>query len=297
MPRRVRPRAHRPPDPLRGSAIARRYPGRDDDRRPAHHEEAVRVVLRGPSAPGRSRRWRSWTTSPSFSEPTALSAIEALQPDVYVKGPEYADLMLDKSRNIYHEMRVLEGYGGRMHFTSGETFSSTQAVAFPAGVARGGAARPAAAQRPRPLPGHLDRSASRWSCLKSYRGAAAGLRVCVIGETIVDEWVDVAVTNLSTEVAMRRRRRNGAGRQIGGAGIIALHLAGFVTRGRLLHERWTPSDAPRNLRQTSPRLWRRSSRRGSSTATPACRCSSRRDSTLASVRRDACPTSTTTTWC
>src|SRR6267378_1586262 len=28
-------------------------------------------------------------------EPTALSAIEALHPDVYVKGPEYADLTLD----------------------------------------------------------------------------------------------------------------------------------------------------------------------------------------------------------
>jgi cytidyltransferase-like protein len=44
-------------------------------------------------------------------EPSALSAIDALHPDVYVKGPEYADLMLDKSRSIFHEMRVLESYG------------------------------------------------------------------------------------------------------------------------------------------------------------------------------------------
>src|SRR5689334_395587 len=36
------------------------------------------------------------------NEPTALSAIAALHPDVYVKGPEYADLLLDKSRSIYH---------------------------------------------------------------------------------------------------------------------------------------------------------------------------------------------------
>ena len=63
-----------------------------------------------------------------IQEPTALSAIEALRPDFYVKGPEYADLTLDKSRSIYHEMRVLESYGGRMHFTSGETFSSTNRV-------------------------------------------------------------------------------------------------------------------------------------------------------------------------
>ena len=65
-----------------------------------------------------------------IQEPTALSAIEALHPDVYVKGPEYADLTLDKSRSIYHEMRVLESYGGKMHFTSGETFSSTKLSHF-----------------------------------------------------------------------------------------------------------------------------------------------------------------------
>src|ERR1700674_890547 len=63
-------------------------------------------------------------------EPTALSAIAALHPDIYVKGPEYADLMLDKSRSIFHEMRVLETYGGRIHFTSGDTFSSTKLSHF-----------------------------------------------------------------------------------------------------------------------------------------------------------------------
>src|SRR2546425_11326757 len=59
-------------------------------------------------------------------EPTALSAIDALRPDVYVKGPEYADLMLDKSRSIYHETQLLERYGGGVHFPSGGTFSSPQ---------------------------------------------------------------------------------------------------------------------------------------------------------------------------
>src|SRR5690348_6619703 len=63
-------------------------------------------------------------------EPTALSAVETLQPDVYVKGPEYADLALDKSRSVFHEMRALERFGGRMYFTSGETFSSTKIAHF-----------------------------------------------------------------------------------------------------------------------------------------------------------------------
>ena len=50
-------------------------------------------------------------------EPSAVAAIEALQPDVYVKGPEYSNLLLDKTSNISHEKALVESYGGRIHFT------------------------------------------------------------------------------------------------------------------------------------------------------------------------------------
>src|SRR5439155_315002 len=49
---------------------------------------------------------------------------------VYVKGPEYSNLLLDKTSNISHEKTLVEGYGGRIHFTSGETFSSTKLSHF-----------------------------------------------------------------------------------------------------------------------------------------------------------------------
>src|SRR5712691_4435953 len=58
------------------------------------------------------------------NEPSAVTAIEALKPDVYVKGAEYANLVLDKTANIFRENHLIEGYGGRVHFTAGETFSS-----------------------------------------------------------------------------------------------------------------------------------------------------------------------------
>ena len=63
-------------------------------------------------------------------EPSAAAAIEALRPDVYVKGPEYSNLLLDKTSNISHEKTLIESYGGRIHFTSGETFSSTKLSHF-----------------------------------------------------------------------------------------------------------------------------------------------------------------------
>jgi cytidyltransferase-like protein len=162
-----------------------------------------------------------------IQEPTALSAIEALHPDIYVKGPEYADLTLDKSRSIYHEMRVLESYGGRMHFTSGETFSSTKLSHFLL-------AAPEAAQRDPLLQNDRirfrDISSLGFSLdhLKQFLARAASLRVAVIGESIVDEWVDVELTNLSTQSRCLAGLERACVRQIGGAGIVARHLANFV---------------------------------------------------------------------
>jgi cytidyltransferase-like protein len=160
-------------------------------------------------------------------EPSALSAIEALHPDVYVKGPEYADLVLDKSRSIFHEIRVLESYGGRIHFTAGDTFSSTKLSHFLL------AAPEAAQQNPllrneRILFRDLSKLGFKLEQLKHFLAKASTLRVCVIGETIVDEWVDVALTNLSTQSRCVAGLETARVRQIGGVGIIASHLANFV---------------------------------------------------------------------
>jgi cytidyltransferase-like protein len=160
-------------------------------------------------------------------EPTALSAVEALRPDFYVKGPEYADLTLDKTRSIYHEMQVLAGYGGQMRFTSGETCSSTKLSHFLL-------ASPDAAQRdPLLRNDHVlfrDVSALGFKLeqLKAFLAKAATLRVCVIGETITDEWVDIVLTNLSTQSRCVAGLETARVRQVGGVGIIALHLASFV---------------------------------------------------------------------
>jgi cytidyltransferase-like protein len=184
-----------------------------------------------------------------IQEPTALSAIDALHPDVYVKGPEYADLTLDKSRSIYHEMRVLEGYGGKMHFTSGETFSSTKLSHFLL-------AAPDAAQRDPLLQNDRIRFRDIASLgftldqLKQFAARAAGLRVCVIGETITDEWVDVTLTNLSTQSRCLAGLETARVRQVGGAGIIARHLANFV-RDVHCFSNGDPADAPANLAYTA----------------------------------------------
>jgi cytidyltransferase-like protein len=161
-------------------------------------------------------------------EPTALSAIEALHPDVYVKGPEYADLMLDKSRSIYYEMRVLESYGGRIHFTSGETFSSTKLAHFLL-TAPEAAQQDPLLRNERVLFRDVSALGFKLEELKGFLATVATLRVAVIGETIIDEWVDMTLTNLSTQSRCVAGLETGRLRQVGGAGIIALHLSNFVS--------------------------------------------------------------------
>jgi bifunctional ADP-heptose synthase (sugar kinase/adenylyltransferase) len=124
-------------------------------------------------------------------------------------------------------MRVLERYGGRIHFTSGDTFSSTKLSHFLL-------ASPEAAQRDPLLRNDrvLFRDVSSLGFtleqLKRFVADASALRVCVIGETIIDEWVDVTVTNLSTQSRCVAGQEVSRVRQIGGAGIVARHLSNFV---------------------------------------------------------------------
>ncbi len=162
-----------------------------------------------------------------IAEPSALSAIEALHPDVYVKGPEYANTVLDKSRSIFHEMQVLARYGGRIHFTSGRTFSSTKLAHFLLNAPDAAQADPLL-RNERVLFRDIAHLKFSLEDVKFFLAKAAALRVCVIGETIVDEWVDVTVTNLSTQSRCVAGQEVGRVRQVGGVGIIARHLAHFV---------------------------------------------------------------------
>src|SRR5258708_23367917 len=130
-------------------------------------------------------------------------------------------------------MRVLESYGGKMHFTSGETFSSTKLSHFLL-------AAPDAAQRDPLLRNDrvrfkdIAREGFSLDQLKQFVARAVPLKVCVIGETITDEWVDVELTNLSTQSRCVAGIECSRGKQVGGVGIIARPLPNFVRRGHSL---------------------------------------------------------------
>ena len=162
-----------------------------------------------------------------IDEPSAVTPIERLRPNVYVKGPEYANLVLDKTANIFREKALVEQHGGRMHFTNGATFSSTKLAHFLLAAPEASQGDPLLSND-RVLFRDLSALGFTLEQVKGFLAGAARLRVCVIGETIIDEWVDVTLTNLSQKSRCVAGLETARNRQIGAAGAVALHLASFV---------------------------------------------------------------------
>ncbi|HXI31771.1 MAG TPA: PfkB family carbohydrate kinase [Vicinamibacterales bacterium] len=182
-------------------------------------------------------------------EPSAVAALEVLQPDVYVKGPEYSDLLLDKTSNISHEKTLVERYGGRIHFTSGETFSSTKLSHFLLSSTEASQENPLL-RNDRVMFRDLSSRGFKLEEIKSFLVGASRLRVCLLGETITDEWVDVSVENISQKSRCVAGLETGRIRQIGGAGIVALHLAGFVKSVHCFTNGLKAADVPPNVTVT-----------------------------------------------
>jgi rfaE bifunctional protein nucleotidyltransferase chain/domain len=161
------------------------------------------------------------------NEPSAYSAIQILHPDVYVKGSEYSSLIGDKTANISREKELIESYGGHVFFTAAEAFSSTKLAHFLLVSSEATQDNPLL-RNDRVLFRDLHNFEFKREQLNEFLRRAADLKVCLLGETIIDEWVDVAVSALSQKSRCLAGREGKRIRQIGGAGIVALHLASFV---------------------------------------------------------------------
>lgn len=59
---------------------------------------------------------------------TVDDIIENVEPDIYIKGQEYARAEDDLTGKISEEKALVEKHGGRIEFTTGEVFSSTKLI-------------------------------------------------------------------------------------------------------------------------------------------------------------------------
>jgi rfaE bifunctional protein kinase chain/domain/rfaE bifunctional protein nucleotidyltransferase chain/domain len=149
--------------------------------------------------------------------PLAVEAIRVLKPDVYVKGSEYKVAENDITGGIVPEAEAIRSIGGEIRFTDDITFSSSNLLN------RYLSSLPDDVQR------YLDEFRKRHSAEEvfTHLGSLSDLRVLVVGETILDEYVYCDAMGKSSKepiIAMRYVSRE---TYAGGALAVANHVAEF----------------------------------------------------------------------
>lgn len=158
---------------------------------------------------------------------TVHEVIRYVQPDVYAKGQEYAVAENDVTGNIGPEQAVVEKYGGRIYFTQGVVYSSTKLLnnffdALPDKVIR--ESRELIEKYGADLAGQVRKMVDGFSNLK----------VLVVGDIILDDYIFCRVQGLTAKDAVISTRYGHKERYAGGALAIARHLANFAGEVRLL---------------------------------------------------------------
>ncbi len=155
--------------------------------------------------------------------PAASQLLAELKPDVYVKGREY-----EKSGDpgFLAERQIVAGYGGRVLFSSGDVvFSSSRLIE---------------ALNSDP---HLEGERLTMICrrhgidresIQSLLTGLADLQVLIVGDVILDRYVLCDATELAPEAPMMSLTQLEERVYLGGAGVVARHIAGMGAKAHLL---------------------------------------------------------------
>jgi rfaE bifunctional protein kinase chain/domain len=155
----------------------------------------------------------SWVDEAFILDEPVTGLLARLRPDIVVKGKEH------ESR-FNPEAVVLEQYGGRLLFSSGETiFSSFDLIRkefyeFD----------PRSISVPREF---LERHGIERARLATLLHHFSKLKVCVVGDLIIDEYITCQPLGMSQEDPTIVVMPIDSTRFIGGAGIVAAHAAGL----------------------------------------------------------------------
>ena len=145
----------------------------------------------------------------------AQDAVAAFLPDVVVKGKEHESM-------TNAELPVLESYGGTLLFSSGEvTFSSFELMLNEQKVTQSGTLE---------LPDYFKRHHFSKRDIERLIGRFKNLRIAVIGDTIIDEYILCNPVGMSREEPVIVVTPQSKDRFIGGAAIVSGHAASLGAR-------------------------------------------------------------------
>ena len=143
---------------------------------------------------------------------TPLENLAALKPDYFAKGFEYSSENIPKA--TMDEIKMVEGYGGEMIFTPGDVvYSSTKFLNTylpPLQIEK--------------LLSLMTQFGITFDGLRQTLGKLGGLKVHVVGDTIVDTYTRTNLIGGNTKTPTFSVLYDGHDNYVGGAGIVAQHM-------------------------------------------------------------------------
>ena len=155
--------------------------------------------------------------------PTAVELLDALRPDIYVKGREY-EQNLDP--RFLAERETVIRHGGRVVFSSGEVvYSSTELI---------GSLSDREQFNGEKVVRHRQRYGLTNDRLTSLLSRGRDMPVVVVGDYLLDRYHFCQPTGVAGEAPMLSLRAIRKQDYDGGAGVIAMHLAGMGAKPTLV---------------------------------------------------------------
>ena len=204
---------------------------------------AAKYVNKGPGRPYFNDRQRmSFLASIEFVDYVILSeavtvheVVKIVQPDIYVKGSEYAVAQNDVTGNINSEQEFVKQYGGRIYFTKGAVYSSTKLLnkffgALPENVVK-------ESQDLRKKHGE-----NIFEQIREQIDDFKNLRILVVGDIIIDDYIFCKVQGLTMKDSVMSTLFDFKERYAGGSLAIAKHLANFAGKVTLLSQMGSEQD-------------------------------------------------------
>lgn len=155
---------------------------------------------------------------------TVDDIIEVVKPDIYVKGEEYARPEEDLTGKIAEERALVEEYGGKLCFTTGQTYSSTKLI------------NTAMAGLTDEIRDYMSAFKDKYSIqdIKRYAELIAQCKILVIGDIIIDKYTYCDIQGLMTKDMGYSARMREAEEYLGGAAAVARHLSSFSSSVTLM---------------------------------------------------------------
>lgn len=155
---------------------------------------------------------------------TVDDVVEVVEPDFYVKGEEYKRAKDDITGKITEEQAIVEQHGGKVQFTSGQVFSSTKLI------------NTALAGLSDDVKAYIQELKKNYSMkdIKRYAEIASGLKVLVIGDTIIDKYTYCNMQGIMSKDMGYSARLSHSEEYLGGAVAIARHLSSLARNVTLM---------------------------------------------------------------